>query len=137
MYPMTQGSVFERTYQAALRLHNLSKVQTLLLQLLVRAAFLFLSATLPRRCRAQQGAKRMRVAVNGCRRRRTTGSVKNDADRFQKKGERLHVGKKKQKKKEKSGYGTDFYPFRSDKGAYGPFFERNGQNWNGPSIVYR
>ena len=35
MYPITQGSVFERTYEAALRLHNLYKVQPLLLQLFV------------------------------------------------------------------------------------------------------
>ena len=29
MYLITQGSVFKRTYQAASRLHNLSKVQPL------------------------------------------------------------------------------------------------------------
>ena len=38
----------------------------------------------------------MRFRVNSWR-RRTTGSGKNDAYRFQKEGERLHVGKRKKK----------------------------------------
>ena len=35
--------------------------------------------------------------------------------------------------KMESGYGTDFYPFRFERettGAYGPFSERNGKNWD-------
>ena len=36
---------------------------------------------------------------------------KNEAERFQKEGERLHIATK-----EKSAYRTDFYPFRNEKG---------------------
>ena len=58
MYQITQGSVFEKTYQAALRLHNLSKVQPPLLQLFVGQ----LSYFYPPLCRKDVGRRRTQNA---------------------------------------------------------------------------
>ena len=51
MYPKTHGSVFKRTYQAASGLHNFQG-PTAFVAAFLDAAFFFLSAILPRRCRA-------------------------------------------------------------------------------------
>ena len=70
----------------------------------------------------------MRFTVNG-RRRRTTGPGKNDADRFQKEDERLHVGKER-KKWVRNRYLS--VPIRKRTiGAYGPFFNGTGKTETG------
>ena len=118
MYPITQGSVYKRTQQAASRLHDLSEVQPLLLQLFVVQVSSFM-----RTCRTLEGVKRMRFTVDS-RCTRTTGSGKNEADRFQKENERLHVGKERKKWVRNPFLSV---PFRKRTiGPYGPFFERNG-----------
>ena len=55
---MTQGGVFERTYQAALGLHNLSKVEPPLLELSVGQ----LSYFYPPLCREDVGRSRAQNA---------------------------------------------------------------------------
>ena len=109
MYLITQGSVFKRTYQAASvdfiifpRFSRFHVLQLFMVQL---------SSFYPPYCREDVGrkthevySKRMTQKDHGLRKKRTRIGSEKRASVYT------------LEKKGKSGYGTDFYPSRSEKG---------------------